>query len=327
MSIFGEYCKKGLLKELQSYVSNSENSINKYYSGHCLFREGFEEACCHGHTNIVEYLINMVDSHMEYNNQINKNKIHYNIGESICVACREGHYDLIKYFMNNKTIFIIHISRMWSDNIFRTACMYGHLDIIKYLIDNSSELDITIHIGERELIESCTYDNVNVVKYLLEQDKLHVDIHIHNDDDEELSFRTACNNGCINIMKYFLDICHDIDIHNPLIFTQICCREKGFVTGKHLIEIAYEYSGRDIDILYNNAACFQAACGRYTGCFNMMKYLICVALRSKCIIDIHNMNRSIFINYPEYWIINERIAYLHSLGSYKRIEYMHTIIL
>jgi len=138
-----------------------ENEVDKYYENYSNFLDSvntpFIKSCIMGHTNIAKKLINKVDTiPEEFLSRafyicckkgfldiviILKNKINSNI---ICYqrcfekACRNGHYQIMKFLYKN---FNINISNN-HDKAFRKACRGGHIDIVTKLLTIKPDINV-----------------------------------------------------------------------------------------------------------------------------------------------------------------------------------------
>lgn len=117
--------------------------------------------------SIIEKLSNSItniDAFQEFwyqNNQQISMRMAY---ELLSDACREGHYDIAKFVIDNRPNINIYTDRL---DVLDDACLFGHLDIVKLILtrfnivfDNDPEICI--------FSNACDHGNLDIAKYLYE---------------------------------------------------------------------------------------------------------------------------------------------------------------
>lgn len=178
--------------------------------------------------------------------------IHSNDESIFRHACRNGHFDVVKWLYGLDSITKINISKCDYD-VFVEACRRDHLQIVKYLLEVEKvniEPRIGYLLGKHHHIPSsdfplitsiCCHKNSDMLKFFLTE---YNNINIHVDDEH--AFRTSCKNGYLEIAKllyqYGLDTGNPINIRvlNDDAFKQSC--KKGHLgTAKWLETLCNEY--------------------------------------------------------------------------------------
>lgn len=108
------------------------------------------------------------------------------------------------YLLNDYNFTIHNITENWDKykEVLCLACKYGNFNIIKYLIN--LEIAKNTNIPYEALLNASENGHLDIIKYLVSA-REHTEINIYDGDDEEaLSF--ACKNGHFNIVKYLIEI-------------------------------------------------------------------------------------------------------------------------
>ncbi len=145
--------------------------------------------------------------------------IHYNNDTYFIIACMNGYFDIIQYFITiskNNTKY----SQDILDEGFYYACKTGHIDIAKYLVNIYQITDydkINIHhFYEKSFIDSCMNGHLNIIKYLttLYKTTEYNIINIHQNN--EVGFIYACTYSYIHIVKYLINLYRKHKLYKPI---------------------------------------------------------------------------------------------------------------
>ena len=121
-------------------------------------------------------------------------------------------------FLDLKRIIEMKINMKDKKNLFIYSCRMGFKFFVKYLV---LKYKINIHANDENAFRSsCENGHIETVKYLIElaNQPNYQQINIHADD--EYAFRWSCQNGDIEIAKYLIELGNQagmIPISNDLI--------------------------------------------------------------------------------------------------------------
>lgn len=126
-------------------------------------------SCQDNHTNMVKWLLTIVNKFMCLN-------------ELFKSACINGNLELLDFFVKEKKLELsmCHISDGIND-----AIIFGHLNVIKWLLSFGKNIDMV-----DLFINSCFYDNSDISKLLYLQDTL------NNSRILDKAFEVSCKNDC-----------------------------------------------------------------------------------------------------------------------------------
>lgn len=117
----------------------------------------------------------------------------------LCVACEEGHLDVVKLLIENGANVNMH-DRMHNKPLYY-ACKNGHLDVAKWLILKGSEVDVgSIDYNITPLYIACNEGHFDVVKLLV---KRRANIHV-KDRWGKTPLYYACEKGYFDIAKFLI---------------------------------------------------------------------------------------------------------------------------
>jgi ankyrin repeat protein len=129
-------------------------------------------ACTRNNLNIIQLLIkNNADV-----NQVNKDG--WNCFQ---IAVREGHQDIIEYFLSINMEFAFKFKTKNGRTPLHTAALHGHLRIVKLLLEKSDKLDSKMSdkmLNEKDscgitpFMDALLADHVEIVEYLIQNYKV-----------------------------------------------------------------------------------------------------------------------------------------------------------
>ena len=142
-------------------------------------------------------------------------------------------YDVLKGL--NDTINYEYKQIKFKDNLKGTCMLLGLVDILKLS-------HFKFKFSGMDFVHSCEYGHLEVVQYIYNIGE--INIHF----SKELSFRSACRSGNLEIVKWLLEIEPQINIHihNDLAFVEGC--KNGNIT---LVKFLFELGLRPINELFN----------------------------------------------------------------------------
>ena len=121
--------------------------------------------------------------------------IHVNNNEPLKVAVKNGHFNIIKFLVENGANV--------QDDVLGSAIWGGNLDIVKYLVNHGADVH---ERNDLTLAWASSSGNLNIVKYLLDHG-----VDIHANDDMAISW--ASSQGHLNVVKYLVS--RGANIHTP----------------------------------------------------------------------------------------------------------------
>ena len=121
--------------------------------------------------------------------------IHVNNNEPLKVAGKNGHFNIIKFLVENGANV--------QDDVLGSAIWRGNLDIVKYLVNHGADVH---ERNDLTLAWASSSGNLNIVKYLLDHG-----VDIHANDDMAISW--ASSQGHLNVVKYLVS--RGANIHTP----------------------------------------------------------------------------------------------------------------
>ncbi|XP_041355511.1 uncharacterized protein LOC121373126 [Gigantopelta aegis] len=144
-------------------------------------------------------------------------------------ASRKGHYDMLKYFIDNKKELVpVPLCLM-------SACYYGHLTLIKMLIDMVDDINEKGKKGRTALISACLGGQTETAELLISKG---ADVHLVDDYDISC-WHYACDTGRVNLVELLLKQGFTVNTpcQNWMTSLMIACRRNH----KDLFEFLVEY--------------------------------------------------------------------------------------
>ena len=185
-------CKNNRL-DIIEYLIKFGKSINNRFDIYIDDNDIIKTACELNHIDIIKYLLT------NYDTNILKHKYY----EFLKPSCKYNNIDLVKYLIDFLESKHIYINSANFESMFVVVYCHCYYDLLKYLLDTFSSK----YTVSPSYFISCVpkYDNVDILKLFFEYYK--------NISYKSLPticnniFKNACENGCINMIKYIIDYC------------------------------------------------------------------------------------------------------------------------
>lgn len=261
--LFKNCCKKNLIEIVMLLISFTTFNIkiDPLFDDKCTHEHPFHYFCRYGYIDLAKIYIT------RYNYDISSNT-----NEAICLACQEGHLDMVKWlyeagaditYPNNWCLGIcitkdyLHILK-WIKSLdiidlntndyyfFRISCSTGNLRLAQWFYSFANS---NIHEQMNyAFIYSCSENYMDIARWLYSLGT--VDIHADNDR----LFKYICQIGMIDIAKWLYSL-GNIDIHsdNDISFRLACMMN-------HIQLVKWLYSLGNINIGSNKNEAFVRAC-------------------------------------------------------------------
>jgi len=173
-----EYGHIEILKFLFESIKYLDKSVHLKYD----LSKSFKLTSKNGHLNILRCLFTYCKTHDLYV---------YNSSNLIDIACQYGHFEILKYLIEQQKIFC-------DSNVLVEACKYNHVDIIKYLIFKHKT---NIYIDTLKYLS--LHNNLEIIKYICSHKYFH-------SLDYLPAINNACENGNLEIVDYLFTFCNTI---------------------------------------------------------------------------------------------------------------------
>lgn len=195
---FFDHCSKGELKEAKGMSKFVDMNKCAYF--------GFKYACCSGHKNVAEWLLEEYSDKIDITehtyfilndtcsmNQIEMAKwlmdmhpdsvLEYSTFENVCMR---GLLDMAKWMYSKRKFRV-------TNSTFLLVCINQHLEVAQWLFEIDPNIDISYNM-KHPLRYACTSDNIEMMKWLLS---------IVPDAFEDEMFYDACSyHGFCDTAKY-----------------------------------------------------------------------------------------------------------------------------
>ena len=261
--LFKNCCKQNLIDVviLLTTYTTFNLDIDPSFNDKCTTEEPFYYFCRYGYLDLAKAYYT-----------INKYDISANNNEAICLACQEGHLDMVKWlyqvgaditYPNNWCLGICITKEYldilkWIESLsiidintndyyyFKLSCSLGKLKAAQWFYSFASS-NIHDHFGY-VFIYSCAENNIDIAQWLYSLDT--IDIHAENDR----LFKYICQVGILDIAKWLYSL-GSIDIHSDDdISFRLACMMNNIDLVKWL------YSLGNINIRANKNEAFVRAC-------------------------------------------------------------------
>ena len=131
------------------------------------------------------------DEAKELISKVGIDRMIYDIGTSLSVACLFENWDIAKYCIENGAD--INAKNIEKGTPLIDACKYGNLKIVKLLIQNGAEINVKNKYSNTAISQAISFqmDELELIEFLL---KNGADPHIYQDyreDDPRITTRTA----------------------------------------------------------------------------------------------------------------------------------------
>ncbi|XP_041355510.1 uncharacterized protein LOC121373125 [Gigantopelta aegis] len=243
-------CKSGNLKTVKILLDKGMD-INQPGQ---FRRTPIMYACRHGHLDIVNHMrlkeadLKVVDdrgedifhlSVLSGNVDLIKKMLPRDATiESVCdskhrspfeKASAKGHYDMLKYFIDNKKELVpVPLCLM-------SACYNGHMTLIKMLIDMVDDINVKGEKGRTALICACLGGQTETAELLISKQ---ADVHLVDDYDINC-WQYACETGRVDLVKLLLKQRFTVNTPCQNGMTSLMCACKR--NHKDLFEFLIEY--------------------------------------------------------------------------------------
>jgi len=238
-----------------------------------IFEASFRAACSRGYIEIIKFLL--------------ETKPEINISEdnekAFLLACQYNQFETVKYLLEIKPDINISILE---EEAFKIASSKGYLNILKLLIEKKPDIDISIEYNFG-LYHSIINGHVEVVKYLFHIKKEYVcdTLGVFGPDKKIIKkiimnpinvfefnldecFKKLCMKGELDMIKYLLDMCINIERDTLKKEALIVACEYGQI---EVFKFLFEYNS-DIEIEVEYHMFFRESC--CGGNLDLVKYLL-----------------------------------------------------
>lgn len=239
-------CEYGNFETVKYLLENGAD-VNAKYS------KPIQLASRNGHAEIVEHLIkhdaNAMDDyslewsvkngHIDVVKHLLKNGSYVNQNRILDEACETGNLEIIKCLIDHK-------AKITTD-VLNKVCLAGNLQIVKLFLENKADIKFYDTYGNKIDVLKNACENFEIIKCLIE----------HKAKITTDSFNKVCENGNLQIVKFFVENKANINANNGQALD-------GPVSKGHMDVVKYLVEN-DIDINIITAT---------NGSFEMMRYLL-----------------------------------------------------
>ena len=118
----------------------------------------------------------------------------------LSLACQEGHLDLVKYLVNERSIDPVYELNNGMTPL-HLACGKGQLDTVKFLIEEKGcdPMYYSEELQQTPYASACVHGHLDVVRYLTEERRCDP---VHKNTN---GIQLALSAGQVDILKYFVE--------------------------------------------------------------------------------------------------------------------------
>ena len=144
-------CRKGSIKIVNLLLKKGAN-VNICYNNDW---DGVLECCAYGHyTDVFNYY---------FKNAVSKP--HNDKQTALMIACKEGHFKIVKLLLENKVDINIQSNYGWT--ALMLACKKGNIEIVKLLLEKGAKINLRNIENSTALMIANENNHMHIVKLLI----------------------------------------------------------------------------------------------------------------------------------------------------------------
>jgi ankyrin repeat protein len=184
--------KSGHIETVKLALMQNQIDMKIIDEGHPAKHMALIHACVHGHENIVELLLGLVD--------IQVNKCSKGEASALQCACRQGYVNIVKLLLERKDIQVNLRSKLgWTPLML--ACLRRNEEVVELLLQRKDiQVNIQNGYGGTALMFACKEGYERAVTLLLDRDDIDTTL---KDDDRKTAY-DKCSRGISDAVKAHL---------------------------------------------------------------------------------------------------------------------------